>query len=209
MIFCRFLFLVLLGLGSIAHAAKSEPSAPPFVARIQPGNFAEAQSLFAEDLARTNSIVILQTHAGRPISALALSQQSDGDFAVTLRAPPASPGGEWLTGSTPLSEPVARQVERAVAFTLNRNVLVTAVRRPPDDEDVAVWLFFRSPNVPDAAGIITWSSLLEQPAAKRFMNELIGPLQQLGGADDETRAKLLQQIDRVATEINLVSASSR
>lgn len=197
------LALGLLAITSVVAAPKDAPGTEPFVERIQPINFAETEELFETALTKSHSLVILQTSSGRPITAVALNREAAGDYTVTLRAPPATPGGDWLEVAATLPGNVGYEVERAIAFTLSRHVLVAPMRRPPSDDNAAVWLYHRVPGTTDSAGVISWSAVLNHPAAKRLVDGLLAPMQRLPAAADTEREPVIKAIDLAATEIIL------
>lgn len=190
-----------------AQITASTAGRPSFIDRIRPSDFLDTELLFGEALSKTNDIVVLQLNAGKPLSALMLKHQANGDYTVTLRAPSSSPGGDWLTVSTTLDAPVGRQVEHAIAFVLNRNIMLSPNHRAPNDENTAMWIYQRLVGTPTAAAAISWTSLQDNPEATRFTDGLIGNLQHLIGAEGAAREQLLQEIDRVATQINLTQSA--
>lgn len=189
-----------------AQITASTAGKPSFIDRIRPSDFLDTELRFGEALSKTHDIVVLQLNAGKPLSALMLKHQASGDYAVTLRAPSSSPGGDWLSVSTTLDAPVGRQVEHAIAFTLNRNIMLSPNHRAPNDENTAMWIYQRLVGTPTAAAAISWMSLQDNPEATRFTDGLIGRLQRLVGAEGAAREQLLQEIDRIATQINLTQS---
>jgi hypothetical protein len=198
--------LVLLCLATVASAAASNANRP-FIERVRPVDYHDAEKLFPEQYSSTNELVVLRTAAAKPVSALALKRTPAGeDYTLTIQIASAEAPDGWLKIEENLDASLGQQVLRAFELKLHRQVALSNFKRRVSETDTDLWLYQRLSEGRTAAALITMKVALENPAATTFIDGFIGGFQQLVGTEGEQRAAILQKIDRAATEIILADS---
>jgi hypothetical protein len=203
-----FTFLRLLIIGAfiaasaVVNAAVTPPR--PFIERVKPDDYYEAERAFPEPFSRTNELVVLRTTAAKPVSVLALRRAETGDgYTLTVQLASSSAPDGWLKITDDLDSTVGQQVLRAVELKLHRQVALSDFKRTMSKTDTDVWVYQRLANDRVAAALLSTDATIDNPAAAAFLDDFLGSLERLVGKEGEERSALLQKIDRAATEIIL------
>lgn len=198
--------LALLCFAAVASAADSNANRP-FIERVRPVDYHDVEKLFPEQYSNTNELVVLRTAAAKPVSVLAIKRMPGGDdYALSIQIASASAPSGWLKIEESLDASLGQQVLRAFELKLHRQVALSSFKRRLSETDTDVWLHQKLSGGRTAAALIAMEATLGNPAATAFIDEFLGSLQQLIGAEGEARDAILQKIDRSATQIILADS---
>lgn len=206
-------FRLLVSLCALLAVVESAPHAaaapPPFIERVRPADYVQAEKAFPQAFSKTSELVILRTTAAKPVSVLAIAHAASGDgYTLTVElASEGAPDG-WLKISDELDATLGRQVLRAVELKLHRQVALSDFKRTMSKTDTDVWVYQNTSDGRMAAALLSPEATFNNPAAASFLNEFIGSLERVVGKEGEERSALLQKIDRAATEIILSETRS-
>lgn len=200
--FCVLLSNLFLPLLQGAAAGRS-----PFIERVKPEDFFDAENEFPEIYSRAYDLVILRTTAAKPVSALAIRHGAENEsYTLTLHLASADAPDGWLKIGEELDADVAKQILRAVEFKLHRQVALSDFKRTMSKTDSDLWIFQRRSDNRATAALISTEASLGNAQATAFIADFIGSIQRLIGTEGAARNELLQKIDRASTEIILAES---
>jgi len=196
---------------SVASAFAASPTGAattgPFIERVRPDDYFDAEKVFPEPFSQTYELVVLRTTAAKPVSVLGIKAAGTGDgYTLTVELASAGAPDGWLKISDDLDGAVGRQILRAIELKLHRQVSLSDFKRVPSKTDTDIWVYQHLADNHVAAALLSTEAALDNPKASAFIDDFLGSIEQLVGKEGAERSVLLEKIDRAATAIILAES---